>query len=273
MRCSGCAHPRRCLSYRTLPYLTLPKHASNPPAESRCTVDEEYPSPFHFQLQQQATSAYSTLFIARDPLNPGNGFCDPKAAGEPCLYYVTVFHPGANSGDDSSSSGGKGGGVGFTLTASTPSDVTVLPTRTRPAAPDGVVTSSLATVDESGSKKYQMYAQPRGGAVLLTLEACTGELSLAVCDGSCRGVYPTEADYGYFADATRACTRGGCRPAADLVPRIGLDRAEGNAYFVAVNGSGTFRWVCCCVVSCFCCGWCWAWIGGGATRRWWTIVF
>jgi hypothetical protein len=211
--------------------------------ESKCTVDDEYPSPFRFQLQQQAAAAYSTLFIARDPLNPSNGFCDPKAAKEPCLYYVTVYHRGEV--DDDAAGGrsrGGGGGVGFALTASTPSDVTILPTRTRPAPPDGVVTSSLATVDSS-SKRYQMYAQ-RGANMLLTLEACTGDVSLAVCDGTCAGLYPTEADYSLFADATRACTRGGCHPAADPVPRIGLDRADTDAYFLAVNGSGTFRCVC-----------------------------
>ena len=203
--------------------------------ESRCTVDDQYPGPFHFQLQQEAAAAYSTLFIAWDPLNPSNGFCDPKVAKEPCLYYVTVYHRGGTDerGAD------VGGNVGFTLTASTPSDVTILPTRTRPAPPDGVVTSSLATVD-ADSKRYQMYAQ-RGGSVQLTLEACTGDVSLAVCDGSCAGLYPTEADYRFYADATRACTRGGCHPSTDPVPRIGLERADVDAYFLAVNGSGTFR--------------------------------
>ncbi len=115
-----------------------------------------------------------------DPGNPHNGFCDPRATHEQCNYYIAVSHTD------------KARPRPLGISASTPKDVNVLPTHTNPAPPDGIVTSSLDAV-RGQSKKYHMYAD-KGSSVLLSLEACTGELSLAVCDGSCPQVYPTSKD-------------------------------------------------------------------------------
>lgn len=157
-------------------------------AESECSVDQSFPSSLrgHYQLKHVAQGPYSTLFIAHDVLNPNNGFCDPKAHGQVCFYYLTVMHPDADSPP-----------AAFTITASTPADVTVLPTRTHPAPPDGIIFSNLDAVDSASTgnaKNYQMYAE-KGSNMLLTLEACTGDVSLAVCDESCQSLYPTETEY------------------------------------------------------------------------------
>lgn len=209
-------------------------------AESQCTSEDEYPHPDHYQTRHIAAQAYNTVFLAHDKYNPNNGFCNPQTAGEPCLYFITVYHP-------------EGGGVsraveggGFTITASTNHDVTILPTRRHPPPPDGLVSSNLEAVDitvggRMGSKRYQMYAQ-QGGDVQLVLEPCTGSMSLAVCDGSCVGLYPTEHDYRYLADSTQTCTREGCRPlpGAQAMPRIDIKGVAEDSLFVAVNGTGVY---------------------------------
>ncbi len=200
--------------------------------ESECKAADEYPGPLHYQAKQEATHSVNTLFLAHDKYNHGHGFCNPKTAGQPCLYFVSVYHPERDAGGS------------FTLTASTSHDVTILPTRRTPAPPDGLVSSSLDRVDTSaaatGSKRYQMYTQ-QGSNVLLSLEACSGEVSLAVCDGSCAGLYPTEKDYRFFADATQTCSKAeGCKRSGSPVPRIGLDRVQEESYFLSVNGTGSY---------------------------------
>jgi hypothetical protein len=208
-------------------------------AESECKPEDEYPHPGHYQVKQTAAQSYSTVFLAHDKFNPANGFCNPGTAGQPCLYFVTVYHAEMEEGRE---------GGSFTITASTNKDVTILPTRRNPAPPDGLVSSSLDAVDATaggvkGSKRYQMYAT-KGGNVQLTLEACSGAVNLAVCDGSCRAVYPTQGDYRYFADSTQLCTREGCRPAAGGggggLPRIALDHVMEDSFFLTVNGTGKY---------------------------------
>jgi len=206
-------------------------------AESECDPEDEYPHPGHYQMKQTAAQSYSTVFLAHDKYNPNNGFCNPKTAGQSCLYFISVYHAEVEDGRQ---------GGSFTITASTNKDVTILPTRRNPAPPDGLVSSSLDTVDASagevkGSKRYQMYTT-KGGDVQLTLEACAGEMSLAVCDGSCRALYPTQGDYRFFADTTQICTREGCRPTPGGrgLPRIALDHVMEDSFFLTVNGTGKY---------------------------------
>jgi hypothetical protein len=62
-----------------------------------------------------------SLFIRNDPLNPDNGYCDPDAKKEPCVYYIAV------SGGSGTSNIGAVGGAVFTVTAATSNDVTLIP--------------------------------------------------------------------------------------------------------------------------------------------------
>jgi hypothetical protein len=201
--------------------------------ETECSMDDMYPSALagRNDVTHLVDAGHSTAFIAHDPLNPNNGFCDPQQHGQTCLYYVAVQHQDLKRP------------ASFSISASTPRDVLVLPTHSNPAPPDGVTTSSLDAVTGQ-QKNYQMYAD-RDSSMQITLEACTGDLSLAVCDGTCSALYPSEKDYRFYVDSSKSCTKSGrqsaqCVQSATGLPRIALPKARDDTYFLGVRGSGTY---------------------------------
>lgn len=203
---------------------------------SRCTEADRKPSdlPGQFKLSWTVDPATgATIFITADDLATKNAYCDPNKNDEDCLYFVSVSHEKA---DDAAA---------FTITARTPSDISLIPCDAR-EYPDRIrvqttdyIPPSSSNVNSGGlgprhqqrfyelcsqsnpkSESYRrLLAEAAGGSstavttlgvseqLIVEAEQCHGHTSLYACadDGKCAEVLPSLQSWGYFADHTRSC--------------------------------------------------------------------
>lgn len=199
---------------------------------SRCSELDRKPSELTGQSMLSLTvnpATGSTIFITpADPLTK-RAYCDPMKNGEDCLYFVSVTH---DQVDDSAI---------FTVTARTPSDISLIPCDAR-EYPDRIriqttdyIAPNSGNTNSGGfgprhqqrfyelcsqtNPKTQSYREDRralatstaavaaSDSLIVEAEQCHGHTSFYACadDGKCAEVLPSLKSWGYFADKTRSC--------------------------------------------------------------------
>jgi hypothetical protein len=158
------------------------------------------------------------LFVANDPAHVGEpGYCNPQAAGYNCVYYVSVI-----VNDETSTP------ATFTIAASTPDDVEVVPCRPSPA-PDGLIIWGVERLGGSAAGDKQSYEVcgndiVAGGLLDVEVETCSGQMEIKICDGDgggCEGLVPEGNDWNVKSTSVETCNKanaGGveaCQPTMD----------------------------------------------------------
>jgi len=202
-----------------------------------CTLSDQQPIEEYgrFHAKRSVDSNHGTLFIADDPLDRYNGFCNPALTQSTCFYYISVLHYNISRS------------AAFTLTVATPDNILVIPCPV-PWPVDGMLITPLVVL-ANGQKSYEACAK-EGRAMSFSLETCSGDLTLSICDEDCTGVYPTPDDYYFKSNFTHICsmTKSGdlhtqeeCKPNLKGFPGIAIDTARDKTFFVVVSGSGTYK--------------------------------
>ncbi|CAM9191679.1 unnamed protein product, partial [Heterosigma akashiwo] len=140
----------------------------------------------------------------------------------------------------------------FTIMASTPGDVAVIPCP-EPLPADGVMASHLEAVARGGQKNYEACAR-EGKALAVSLELCSGDLELMLCDEDCVGVYPTPTSYYRKANKTHTCALVNnktpnqndklteeCSVNDRGFPWVDIALATDSTFFIGVAGTGTYK--------------------------------
>jgi hypothetical protein len=199
---------------------------------SRCSELDRKPSELTGQSMLSLSvnpAKGSTVFITpADPVTK-SAHCDPTKNGEGCLYFVSVTH---DQVDDSAI---------FTVTARTPSDISLIPCDAR-EYPDRIriqttdyIAPSWGNTNSGGfgprhqqrfyelcsqsNPKMLSYQQEKralaaanaavaaSDTLIVEAEQCHGHTSFYACadDSKCAEILPSLKSWGYFADRTRSC--------------------------------------------------------------------
>jgi len=89
------------------------------------------------------------------------------------------------------------------------------------------------------------------GTLDVSLEECSGNLNLFICDGDggCKGLIPGETDYSVSSTEDQVCyLKDGqdyCVPNEEVNPRVtigkGSEGVRSDTYFMTVKGAGTYN--------------------------------
>ena len=211
--------------------------------ESECTQNDKYPSGLedNYLISHEVSNKHHTLFIAHDPNDPNNGFCNPTKAADGkgsgnCIYYIAVV---SSETDEKLTST-------FHATVSTPNDITILSTTRggtseKDLPPDGILISTLDKTINDKQKNYQLYIPPEK-PLSFQLEVCEGNLELLLCDDTCPNLYPTMEHYIQYADDTKNCKEDGkdCSTSESSIPTIDSPSSEQDLVFLGVHGQGKY---------------------------------
>mmetsp|Transcript_25888 Transcript_25888/g.48782 ORF Transcript_25888/g.48782 Transcript_25888/m.48782 type:complete len:555 (+) Transcript_25888:307-1971(+) len=203
-----------------------------------------YPTSGNSDLEEMLTADERTIvFVPNDPAHPSGISCNPVNSRASCKYYVSV-----EGIDDIYNE------ATFQITAIRPGNLAVIPCGSSPA-PDGITTWGIDRVHQE-MQGYELcgtdLVAPHG-FLDVTLEICSGNLELRICDGdnSCNGVVPSHNDYSVYSTPETTCT---FKPKVEVTPTCQMN-AEGtpvsvqvsyasvDTYFMSVTGSGTYNMV------------------------------
>ena len=205
-----------------------------------CTVSDKYPSLVHHDvLEAVAGGSRTQLFIANDPAHAGEaGYCNPINAGHSCVYYVGVIVE--EVGEDAQ----------FSIAATTPDDVEVVPCRPTPA-PDGLLIWGVERLNVAERQSYEVCGTGivKAGILDVEVETCSGNMDVKICDGDggCDGLVPRGNDWNVHSTSTETCNKAtregseGCGPTKDGLPRVAVSGAQRDTYFVTVEGGGSYN--------------------------------
>ncbi|GMH55605.1 hypothetical protein TL16_g01946 [Triparma laevis f. inornata] len=211
---------------------------------NRCVISDMYPTSGNADLEEVLTPDERTIvFVPNDPSHPSSISCNPVNSRASCKYFLAV-----EGIDDIYNE------ATFQVTAIRPGNLAVIPCGSS-SAPDGITTWGTDRVHQE-MQGYEICGSDLvapHGFLDVTLEICSGNLELRICDGdnSCNGVVPAHNDYSVFSTPEKTCT---FKPKVEATPTCRMDEpgspvsvqvsyAQVDTYFTSVTGSGTYNLV------------------------------